>query len=455
MSRSFRNAVSLLLLLASDGVFELSRAEACSCRTRGPACESFWTTTAVFDGTVVSIEPVSREEHIGDKPIRLTAHLVKLDVRQSWKGVDRPTIEVVTNSDEASCGFEFKVGRRYLVFAEGGTIDTRLRVSICGSTHEYDGTGEAADFLNSLTLPSKGGRVFGKIELSARSFKPDDGVLNRMPFEVPVRLTGNGRALKTTTTDGRYEFPGLFPGMYEIGITLPAGYSTWRTEREAEIRDVRSCVEANFGINPDGHITGRLVDRNGRGVPRVSVEVAAYDSAIYPPYGLVSGSPSSDSNGYFDVGALPPGHYIAGINLRDLPSEWNPYPRIVYPGGDDPPHTIELTLGQVVDLGQWVLPPPLAVVEVRGLVTWQDGTPATGVYVSATDVTGNPVERARGAGGATAGGDGRFVLKLREGREYTFVARIGSGPLLPVSRVRIKATSDIQPLRLVIEANPK
>jgi len=62
--------------------------------------------------------------------------------------------------------------------------------------------------------------------------------------------------------------------------------------------------------------------------------------------------------------------------------------------------------------------------------------PAAGVYVGAWDQTGNPVERARGAG-PTSAKDGRFVLDLRESRVYTFMARDKSA-LLPVAGPRIE-----------------
>jgi hypothetical protein len=94
-------------------------------------------------------------------------------------------------------------------------------------------------------------------------------------------------------------------------------------------------------------------------------------------------------------------------------------------------------------------------VEIPGFITWQDGTFAAGAFVSATDVTGDPPEGARGAGSATAGPDGQFAIKLREGREYTFIARIGSGPRLPVAAPRITTRSAVPPVRMVILANPK
>jgi hypothetical protein len=172
-------------------------------------------------------------------------------------------------------------------------------------------------------------------------------------------------------------------------------------------------------------------------------------------YGLAMDATTTDADGYFDIHNLSPGRYIAGVNLRDLPSQYNPYARTLYPGGTAEPAILTLSLGQTIDLGTWQMPPPLAVVRVAGIVTWSDGTPAAGVYVSASDRTGNPVEVARGAGGATSSEDGRFVVELRQGRVYTFAARDRQSRMVPVSAPRLEVGARVLELvRIVIQRRP-
>ena len=69
------------------------------------------------------------------------------------------------------------------------------------------------------------------------------------------------------------------------------------------------------------------------------------------------------------------------------------------------------------------------MARVHGLVTREDGTPVSGVYVHAWDRTGDAPERSRGVTGATSGPDGRFELELRQGRVYSFTARDDRAPL--------------------------
>jgi hypothetical protein len=109
----------------------------------------------------------------------------------------------------------------------------------------------------------------------------------------------------------------------------------------------------------------------------------------------------------------------------------------------------------VVDLGRWLIPPPVPVVPITGTIVWNDGTPAAGVLVGLWDVTGNRRGGARGAGMATSTADGHFAIDGREGRTYSVMARIGNGPALPVGNVRIQARQGIQPVRIVIQRDPR
>ncbi len=429
-------------------------ADACTCMSSGPACQAFWTTDVVFDGTVTALEPTSREETFSNRTFQVTDLVVTLQVRQAWKGVEGETVQVTTSDSGASCGFDFKMGGRYLVFASRGGSDSRPRVSLCSFTRAYNGTGEPAAFFASLGAAETGGRVFGTIESFTRSFKPANSS-SRTPMDLEVRLTGNGRTLTTTAKAGRYEFSGLAAGNYGLSVLVPDGYSTWMATRPVEIPNQRACFESDFGLNPSGRISGWVVDRSGQGVSKVAVEVTADDIELDRQDFLQVASTQSDNDGFFELRDLPPGRYIAGINLNDLPSEYRPYARTIFPGGNEPPMTIELALGQNVNLGRWVIPTPLSVVKLTGTVTWKDGTPAGGVFVSLSDVGRNAASRARGAGGAMSGPDGRFVVDAREGRVYRFVARLGgTGPALILSAPQIEAHPGLGPIALVIQRDP-
>ena len=291
-------------------------ADACTCLSSGPACQAFWTTDVAFDGTVVKIDPTSRDETFSDRTFQVTEFVVTLQVRQSWKGVEGETVQVTTSGSGASCGFNFKMGGRYLVFASRGGSDSRPRVSLCSFTRAYDGTGETAAFFTSLDAPEAGARVFGSTQLMQRSFTSGSSH-DRSPMDLEVRLTGNGRTLTTTAKAGRYEFSGLAAGHYGLSVIVPEGYSTWMPTRPVEIPNQRACFESDFSLAPSGRISGWLVDARGRGVPNVVVEATGAEIALDRQKYLEVVSARSDDSGFFELRDLPPGRYIAGINLQD------------------------------------------------------------------------------------------------------------------------------------------
>ncbi|HJR58050.1 MAG TPA: hypothetical protein VJ813_01575 [Vicinamibacterales bacterium] len=439
---------SLVVLLAGLGVFGSSRpALACSCMPAGPACQAFWKTDAVFDATVLSITPLKRTESIGGREPSFADKLVKLDVHRSWKGAQPGPLEVTTSGTGASCGYDFEEGQRYLIFARHGG-DGLLAVSLCSATQKYDGAGPAAEFLASFGGPESGGRVFGTVRTGVRNF--EGGSYSESATATPVKLSGGGQEWRVMSSGGRYEFTGLEAGSYRVEVQVPEGYSTYSVSREVQIANRRACAEEDYRLSPAGRISGRLVGPDGRALPSVRVELTSPEARPKPDYGLSTALELTDKDGFFEFRGLPPGRYIAGVNLRDLPNQHNPYARTVYPGTPSDPHVIALSLGQAIDLGTWHMPPPLAVVRVAGIVTG-GGTPVAGVYVSAWDITGDPGERSRGAGGTTSGEDGRFALELRRGRVYTFIARDRQSKQLRISAPRIDTGTNLPELiRIVI-----
>jgi len=116
---------SLLLVVLASVAFTCAaarEASACSCMSSGPACQAYWRADAVFDATVQNIRKATRDEDHGTgTSSKLTEHLVALEVRGAFKGVTTTgPLEIVTPADGAACGYDFKTGQRYLVFATRG-----------------------------------------------------------------------------------------------------------------------------------------------------------------------------------------------------------------------------------------------------------------------------------------------------------------------------------------------
>jgi hypothetical protein len=65
-------------------------------------------------------------------------------VMKVWKGKTDPSIEVVTGTGKGDCGFPFKIGEIYIVYA--GNVDGTLYTSLCGRTSEIEQA--AGDIIN-------------------------------------------------------------------------------------------------------------------------------------------------------------------------------------------------------------------------------------------------------------------------------------------------------------------
>lgn len=451
MRRGVLLSVALFVLIAIP-----KSTYACSCMQSGPACQAFWKTDAVFDATVERIESaLGPEQDLGERRVSFPEKLVRMTVAHGFKGVTASgPLEVYTASDGAACGYDFKIGQRYLVFAWKRPADGRWVASLCSATQEYDGTGPSGDFVASLSGSANGGRVFGSVRTYERRFDREHTSTDRKVVAT-VRLVGGGKQLTATSRNGSFEFSALQPGRYELTLETPAGFSSDYTTRTIDLPDPRACQEESFSLAPAGRVIGLVLDSEGRPARNVHVELTGPETEIHPLYGLASMDATTRNDGTFELPGVPPGRYILGVNLKDLPSPYNPYARTVYPSDGSGDAILQVGPAGAFDVGTWKLPPPLRAIRLRGVAVSAEGRPVSGIYVGAWDVTGNPVERARGAGGSQTGADGSFVIELREGRTYTFMARDKDNRLLAVDAPRLEVgTSPPESIRLVIRPRP-
>jgi hypothetical protein len=76
---------------------------------------------------------------------------VKLAVVRAWKGVESETVEVLTASDGAACGYAFVQGGSYLVYASAESDG--LRVNSCSRTRSMADAGEDMAVLGMGATP--------------------------------------------------------------------------------------------------------------------------------------------------------------------------------------------------------------------------------------------------------------------------------------------------------------
>ncbi len=135
-------ALAAFLLIAPERSF------ACSCimldEPLNKQIESAFTeANAVFSGEVVEV----RESADDSYSVEVTFKTAK-----TWKGDALKTITISTGQNSAMCGFNFEVGKTYLVYAHGEA--GKLSTTICTRTAEFKTSGDVKQ-LNKLKKKKK------------------------------------------------------------------------------------------------------------------------------------------------------------------------------------------------------------------------------------------------------------------------------------------------------------
>jgi hypothetical protein len=126
---------TLSITVALGGILSMHDALACDCPPLPPPKEALNKSAAVFLAKVTKVEQAG----LGWR--------VTLDVERWWKGSDATTQTVFTAKNGAICGYTFKEGERYLVYAfSRGQQGEELFVSLCSRT----GTAEQAEKAGDL-----------------------------------------------------------------------------------------------------------------------------------------------------------------------------------------------------------------------------------------------------------------------------------------------------------------
>lgn len=129
-------------------VLNASGVIACSCVLLGnESIESqirgaYTNSTAVFVGQVAEVI---------EKPDTYIIEVRFKNVK-SWKNEFKDTVSITTGRGGGDCGYEFEVGKRYLVYANGDK--NNLRTNICTRTSAFESNKDVA-FLNKIKKVKK------------------------------------------------------------------------------------------------------------------------------------------------------------------------------------------------------------------------------------------------------------------------------------------------------------
>ncbi|ADV62378.1 Cna B domain protein [Isosphaera pallida ATCC 43644] len=279
--------------------------------------------------------------------------------------------------------------------------------------------------VRALLTSSLSGVVYDDLNANGRFDEGDSPIAN-----VAIRLTGidaNGQPvnLETVTgTDGRYAFPDLQPGTYELTQIQPAGYvnATNSTGAPAGVLSgADSIVNIPLGANVNGfgfnfgersiRVSGSVfvdLDRNGSRGPN-ETGVAGVAVRLIDGSGSVIQTQTTNAEGRFEFVAVPVGTYVL---------ERDPVPG--YGVGTPATQTVTVTNAGLanrdfgVTVGRLV---GLVFVDTNNDGLFNAGEPGlSGVLVTltGTDFNGAAVERS-----TLTGTDGSFRFEDLLAGDYT------------------------------------
>jgi len=396
-------------------------ARACSCAGRETPCEGFGSASAVFSGTVTATRERERA-NVNDPDDVGYVRLFKFSVEQSFRGVDTTEVEILTGSGGGDCGYDFKIGGRYLVYAH--RYRNYLVTTICSRTKPFAQANEDLAFLGNLSSAAPGAAIYGRL-LPGRETKTE---LAAIAANALIKIEGaNVRKEVRPDAEGHYRISGLPPGKYKVAVQLPETLTSDGPEREISVAD-RGCAGDIFFIHDNGRVMGQVLDAEGQ--PVNGVLIILKPESDPRDYGLNTGR--TDSEGRFSISNIPAGRYLIGANQSKFRNPGDPglaYPGVFYPGVVDQASAQVITVGpgeRLTGLDFRVplrRPPSVAVIQV----VWADGSPVEKAFLSLRD----PAGVSDSSFGAQADEQGRFTINGYVGQKVIVEAR-SNRPYVPL-----------------------
>jgi hypothetical protein len=264
---------------------------------------------------------------------------VYFTVEEAFKGIEESALVI----DLDYCGYRFKEGERYLVYAQRNPNNKKLDVR-AGNTRTRPVSEAAEDlaYIRGLASAEPGTTVFGKVVLQTHNLKAHRFELESLK-NIKITLEGNNQRHETVSDDeGRYQLKGLLAGTYRVHAEFPADARFV----EPTIKVIgRECVPLDIFANRKWEITGRVVDVNGKPLDSVPVSLVPADVPVQQMLSEDKEKTSwimtwSDKQGRFQFSQLAPGRYLLIVNRTEQETaagsdSSRTLPRLFYPGVSD------------------------------------------------------------------------------------------------------------------------
>ena len=380
-TQSLKYAIAFLYTLS----FSLT-SFACDCGAPAPACAYVSAAPVVFVGTPV----FSNDDGSGTF---LQQTLYRFTVDEIFKGLPEDTKEVwVDPGSYTSCYAEYKLGVKLLVFASETRfvpVDTAAMTIAKPTTAKKKPLPPGFDPKMPVYYAPECSGTRMAVSADAdiawlRLWKKGDSqtriqgiVLDRFKRPLPgakVIARGDSGSL-TTTTDpsGAFSLAPVKPGKYDMNAEFPGYQITWNPQIAVQ---ERTCGYVSLRMGAAGVLSGIVVDKNGRPVGGVKLDLAQMlgKEESFPPIH----HESTRADGSFRYADIPEGDYLIGVNLESQPDVDTPYAPTFAPGvaDRDRARILHLAPGQKLSGIRLHLPARMRLRTVHVQVKWPDGRSA-------------------------------------------------------------------------------
>lgn len=435
--------VVILLACFSDS------AKACSCvmsLAGTPPCQAYWGAGAVFTGLVTNISTIPLD--LGDGRSGYQQRLVRFELDESFLGVKGRTAEIFTGMGGGDCGYDFKEGARYFVYAYRNPKDNTLHAGICGRTQPLAEATADLEYARRVAGGNTDAILYGVVLRYTRDSYVAYGQRKGMEGVPVIAESSDKRFNLITDSEGRFKLDGIPAGSYRLRAELPDGLGKV-AEQQVLIAPGR-CGAAEFLTTSLGSVKGKLVDSSGDPVAQLEIKIIpAKTEGKEEQWRGREISSRTNQEGLYSFTQIPPGQYVIAVNFQGQPGSYDPpYPRSYYPGVKNLARAkiVDVAEGQELEVEDFRLPPRLKERTIEGVVEWPDGRPVTGAYMSLEYTERQWMEIS-----GSVDQEGRFSIKCFEGFRYLVHADYDdNGKPMHAEPVEVLVTRDNPPLKLVI-----
>jgi hypothetical protein len=207
-----RNVKTIVRVALIVMVFSVTKAFGCSCGGGGAPCDDYGRAAAVFVGTPIALRMVEQKPTRNLEEIEyVLPRIFTFSVEQTFLGLPQTReIEVSTGMGGGDCGYDFKLGNRYLIYAFESSKSHRLTTSTCTRTRPFTDASEDFEFFRSFGSRGAGVTVQGQVKRARQSVATGNPSEWRPLANTGLTVEQEGeRKDILTDAEGRFRLTGL------------------------------------------------------------------------------------------------------------------------------------------------------------------------------------------------------------------------------------------------------